>query len=144
MKNKKSLLLSILFVSIISVSNTSAYAGNYRVDDAAIEAVFNNAIETVASDMPSVNDALSSNETLFADDKGKEEKTASVAILLNIFVGGLGIHRVYLGGSGVLVVGYILTCAGIFGVVPLIDLIVLIINNDDISKYVDNDKFFMW
>jgi hypothetical protein len=41
-------------------------------------------------------------------------------------------------------VGYILTCGGIFGLMPLIDLIVLAVNWDDISAYVDNPKFFMW
>jgi uncharacterized membrane protein len=41
-------------------------------------------------------------------------------------------------------IGYILTCGGIFGIVPLVDFIVLIINIDNISKYVNNPKFFMW
>jgi hypothetical protein len=43
-------------------------------------------------------------------------------------------------------VGYILTCGGIFGIVPFVDWIVLLIGlvEDDISKYVNNPKFFMW
>jgi hypothetical protein len=45
-----------------------------------------------------------------------------------------------------LIPAYIFTCFGIFGIVPLVDWIVLLIGlvNDDISKYEDNDKFFMW
>lgn len=140
MKNKKLLLLPILFVSI--VSSASAYASNYRADDAAIEAVFNNA-SVVASALPSA-DSLSSNETLFADGKGESEKNTLVALALNFFLGGLGIHRVYLGGTGVLILGYLFTCGGIGGLIPFIDFIVLLVNYNDISKYVDNDKFFMW
>ena len=42
-------------------------------------------------------------------------------------------------------VGYILTCGGC-GIVATVDWIVLLIGliNNDISKYVNNPKFFMW
>ena len=72
------------------------------------------------------------------------EKDPLVALLLDIFVGGLGIHRLYLGTETLTWVGYILTCGGIFGIVPLVDLIVLAVNYDDISPYIDNPRFFMW
>ncbi|MFP4604956.1 MAG: TM2 domain-containing protein, partial [Bacteroidales bacterium] len=72
------------------------------------------------------------------------EKDPMVAILLDFFLGGLGVHRFYLGTKPMTGIGYILTCGGIFGVVPLIDLIMLAIDYEDISKYVDNPKFFMW
>jgi len=72
------------------------------------------------------------------------DKTFVAAILLNFFLGGLGIHRLYLGTATLTWVGYILTFCGILGIVPLIDFIVLIVHNEDISPYVDNTKFFMW
>ena len=72
------------------------------------------------------------------------DKNFVAAILLNFFLGGLGIHRLYLGTATMIWIGYILTCGGIFGVVPFVDFIVLIIHNDDISEFVDNPKFFMW
>lgn len=73
-----------------------------------------------------------------------KDKDVVVALLLDFFLGGLGIHRFYLGTKTMTGIGYILTCGGIFGIVPLIDFIVLIIDNDDISPYIDNPKFFMW
>jgi len=67
-----------------------------------------------------------------------------VALVLDFFLGGFGVHRFYLGTATMTGIGYILTCGGIFGIVPLVDFIVLIINMDDISQYINNPKFFMW
>ena len=78
------------------------------------------------------------------DQKVMEEKNAWLAVILDFFLGGIAIHRVYLGGTPVLILGYLLTIGGIFGIVPLVDFFVLIINNQDISKYVNNNRFFMW
>jgi TM2 domain-containing membrane protein YozV len=61
------------------------------------------------------------------------------AVVLCFFLGWLGIHRVVMGGSGLLILGYILTAGGIFGLLPLIDFIRLIIDSD---HYKDNSRFF--
>lgn len=63
-----------------------------------------------------------------------------VALLLVIFVGGLGIHRVYLGGSPLLILGYfLLSCIGIGFVLVLVDLIAMIMKNDT-SAFQGNNK----
>ena len=67
------------------------------------------------------------------------EHNAFVAILLAFFLGGLGLHRVYLGGRPILILFYIITLGGIFGLLPLIDFIRLIIGHMD--HYEGNDKF---
>ncbi|MEP0984792.1 TM2 domain-containing protein [Ekhidna sp.] len=67
-----------------------------------------------------------------------------VACIIDFFLGGLAIHRVYLGGTWVLILGYFFTFGGIFGIIPLGDLIAMIINSDDISKYVGSNAFIMW
>lgn len=131
---KKILLLTFSLSLILSVSSFAS-SNEYRIDDEAVEAVFENSVAMLSAD--AMFDIASDKATL-------EEKNVWIAVLLDFFLGGLAIHRVYLGGKPVLIVGYLLTCFGIFGIVPLIDLIVLVINNDDISQYVDNDKFFMW
>ncbi len=54
----------------------------------------------------------------------ESKKSRLVALLLCIFLGGLGIHRFYVGkvGTGILT---IITIAGFFGIWPLIDLILI-------------------
>jgi nucleotide-binding universal stress UspA family protein len=40
------------------------------------------------------------------------------AVILAFFLGWLGIHRVVMGGSGLLIVGYLFTFGGFFGILP--------------------------
>jgi len=147
MLNPKSLTMKnvfvfiLLFVAVLSVKPVKA--SQYSIDEGAIDQLFATATET---SMISINanalSAIPSNAALPA--VAPKEKDAVVAIVLDFFLGGLGIHRFYLGTKTMTGLGYILTCGGIFGVVPLIDFVVLIIENDDISPYIDNPKFFMW
>lgn len=55
------------------------------------------------------------------------DKSRTVALLLCVFVGGLGIHRFYVGkiGTGVL---YLLT-GGLFGIGWLVDLIMICVGS---------------
>ena len=135
---KKVLLVFMLFAFSVCFAENSQ-ASNYKLNDATVDALFNAAGEgnfaTAEALLPGAS-SLSS-----AKVKGKDPL---VAIVLDFFVGGLGIHRFYLGTETMTGIGYILTCGGIFGLVPLIDLIVLAVNFDDISQFVDNPKFFMW
>ncbi len=75
----------------------------------------------------------------------KSKKSPVVAFILCWAVGSLGIHRFYLGTKTMTGVGYILTCGGL-GIVTFVDWIVLLIGviEDDVKKYVDNPRFFMW
>lgn len=131
----------LFFAAFFSVMQ--AKAASYSIDEQGIDQLFATATET---SMVSIN----ANETgamlagMSSAVVASKEKDAVVAILLDFFLGGLGIHRFYLGTKPMTGIGYILTCGGIFGIVPLIDFIVLIIDNDDISPYIDNPKFFMW
>lgn len=61
------------------------------------------------------------------NDPTKSDKDWLVALLLCIFVGGLGIHRFYVGktGTGIL---WLLT-AGCFGIGTLVDLIQIVMGN---------------
>lgn len=55
------------------------------------------------------------------------EKNRTVALLLCIFLGGLGIHRFYVGkvGTGII---WLLT-GGVFGIGWLVDLIMIIVGS---------------
>ncbi len=129
--------LLLIFVLIFSVSALKAETGNYTIDDTQLETMF-------AAAAPVSMDALMSDLGAPSVQAVESSKSAMVAILLDFFLGGFGVHRFYLGTKVITGIGYILTCGGIFGLVPFIDLIVLAVNYNDISKYVDNPKFFMW
>ena len=133
-------LFQILTIALFTFAFTAVNAANYRIDDKALDQVFASAqtvslSEIGASSIPGVGDIIS---PALAGDKDP-----LVAILLDIFVGPLGIHRFYLGTAPLTGIAYILTGGGC-GVVWLIDLVVLVMNYDDISPYIDNPKFFMW
>ena len=132
---KKTIFALLLLVFVLGSNNVSA--SGYTADDNLIDQLFAKAPETY---VVSLADLSSTSPVM----KSASDKEAAVALLLDFFLGGLGVHRFYLGTEVLTGVGYILTCGGIFGIVPLIDFIVLIINIDDISPYIDNPKFFMW
>lgn len=62
-----------------------------------------------------------------------------VAALLAFFLGGLGIHRFYVGkvGTGIAI---IVTIGGFFGIWPLIDLIMILVGSfkDKQERYLAN------
>jgi len=136
---KKLLLIAVLF-SFTALFAEQANASKYSIDQQKVDVLFDNAEE---AQFNIFSDAANPAYPKLAPNK-VQGKDPLVAILLDIFVGGLGVHRFYLGTKTLTGVGYILTCGGIFGVLPLVDLIVLAVNYDDISPYVNNPKFFMW
>jgi hypothetical protein len=151
---KTTFLLAI--ISLFAIANVNAatlptkaveITNNYTVNDAEIEALFANSTEL---SMDAINES-NSTANLFAPNANNNNnfkkaagKSAIAAIVIDFFVGGLGIHRAYLGTKTFTWIGYILTCGGIGGIVPFVDLIVLIVNFNDISKFEGNPKFFMW
>lgn len=142
--NMKKLIFILLGITGWVLAGTdSVKAETYFIDDAAVEATFNAAVMApVAADF--INHAL---PNIPAETTAKlSSKNGWVAFALAFIVGGLGIHRFYLGTKTFTGIGYILTCGGIFGVVPFVDWILLLVGaiNNDISKYEDNSKFFMW
>jgi len=133
----KKVLFASLILLLTAFCGNNAIASNYTANDNQIDEMFAKAPETV-------NPAFASLSANSLSAPAGSAKSAPVAIILDFFLGGLGIHRFYLGTEVLTGIGYILTFGGIFGLVPLVDFIVLIINMNDISPYVNNPKFFMW
>lgn len=128
---KRSLLLVVaLMFAVAGYSNSK-----YSIDD--------NQVESVMEQATAIQVNLSA-EDFFSATSIQADKNPWVAVVLDFFLGGFGIHRVYLGTPPGIIAGYFFTCGGIFGVLPLIDFIVLIINNDDISPYVDKKGLIMF
>lgn len=144
------LLSSMLFLTVCTKSLAST--SEYIVDDVAIEATLNSGVE-VASLVPAMATTATTEASMLAVTNNSlpattisGSKDATVAFILATFLGGLGIHRFYMGTATLTGVGYILTLGGC-GIVATVDWIVLLIalvNQEGISKYEDNPKFFMW
>jgi TM2 domain-containing membrane protein YozV len=143
----KKILVSIFLVCGFAWANAATTA-EYMLDEVKVEQMFNQSQDITAEaadimaqySLADIGDlAGSANAALLGDKK------PVVAFILCWVLGGLGIHRFYMGTKTMTGVGYILTCGGL-GIVAFIDWIMLLIGliNDDISKYVDNPKFFMW
>lgn len=79
----------------------------------------------------------------FYKSDAEGEKSRAAAIIIDIFTGPLGGHRLYLGTSPVVPVVYAVTLGGGIGLLPIIDLIVLSFSKD-FYKYVNNPKVVMW
>ncbi len=134
--------LMIAFTGIF-ISSINASANTYQLDEVQMDEMFANA-EVV--DFFALNTMAPLSETGFSSEAYfNADKDPIVAFLLVWFLGGFGIHRAYLGTSTGTIIAYILTVGGC-GIVWTIDLIMLLVGliNNDISKYVDNPKFFMW
>ena len=119
-------------------ANLEAKASDYMVNDDEITATFEAAeVDLDLSDVAGEVVQESSSKTTVT------KKNKWVAAIIAWALGGLGVHRHYLGTSKGMWAKYTFTCCGILGVVPFIDLIVLIIT-DDVSQYTNNEDYFMW
>jgi TM2 domain-containing membrane protein YozV len=137
---KKMFFLSLV-LAVTVLCSYNAKASSYVANDKQIDAMFTSAPEVVNAAFTNLPHAAISTAPLASAAAGKD---AIVAIVLDLFLGEFGIHRFYLGTEVMTGIGYIVTCGGIFGIVPFIDFVVLVIDNKDISKYINNPKFFMW
>jgi len=137
----KKILFVVTFVcTMLTFSNVEA--SNYQINDAKIDVLFEKASTTIMINLTDMSSNLMTSTASF--NSSVKAKDPLLAIVLDFFLGALGVHRFYLGTKVMTGVGYILTCGGFFGIIPIVDLIVLAINYDDISQFVDNPKFFMW
>lgn len=119
-----------------------ADGGKYRISDQSVNAMFSDAIEVNALDFevsPMTGAALPENVS------GEKNPWVAWGLTFTASVGICGIHRLYLGTSTGVFIAYLCTIGGC-GIVQTIDWIVLLIGaiNDDISKYIDNPKLFMF
>jgi TM2 domain-containing membrane protein YozV len=142
---KQVLLLALLTVAALTTRAAEVTTDAYTVNDAQIEQLIAGSedvsLTVVGTDLFADQQAAAG---LTNPTRIKASKDFTTALLLNFFLGGFGIHRLYLGTETFTWIGYILTCGGIFGIVPLVDFVVLIINKDNMGQYEDNPKFFMW
>ena len=105
----------------------------------------NNSIVEISVLQP-LNFEIDTNSQFSTLNSQLKERDPILAWLISFPVGVLGLHRAYLGTDTKTVILYIITAGGVFGIVPMIDWILLLkgIQDGDISKFVNNRKFIMW
>ena len=141
---KKVLLLGMV-LAFFATSVSYGSASDYRLDDTAVEQVFDQAIEVA------VNNPM--NIDLSAGDVNGQQavlaaKSPIVAWVIS-FVGipnVFAIHRLYLGGTAILVLAYPVFSFLTLGILNLGDWICLLIDvfRDDLGKHEGSDALFMW
>ena len=129
-------LLAVLVLGLFAFAGNAA-SSDYFVDDNAVEEVLQSSTTVDVNAMNfDFQNAMKGTTSVEAGDN------IAVALILNWFLGGLAIHRVYLGGRGTLILIYLVTCGGIFGIVPIVDFFSIAFGG--IDDFVDNDKFIAW
>lgn len=124
-------------------------SGKYRVNDAEIDAQFEQAAEMQFVAVENGWDIMTSEKGVDAKviariRADKDPQIAGIMAIGEIVLGLVFIpaHRIYLGTDTGTIIGYVLTCGG-FGIITLIDAIVLL-TDEDPDRFMDNPKFFMW
>ena len=131
-----------LFFVLIAVFAFAATASatSYKMDEASIDQVIENATEVAPLDMMMDAPAMAATQVSSA--------TSDAAVLvLNWFLGWCGIHRHYMGTRPMMWAIYLFTFGGIFGIVPTVDFVVelvALIEDGSLSQFYGNTSFFMW
>ncbi|MCL2682736.1 MAG: TM2 domain-containing protein [Bacteroidales bacterium] len=131
-------LIVLLFVGKIWAQNTPEEAFFCEIQD--------NQSTVQITKLDPIKFEIASNSQFSTLNPQLKEKDPVVAWLISFPAGMFGLHRLYLGTDVKTVLLYIITLGGVFGIVPMIDWILLLkgIQTGDISKYVNNRKFIMW
>lgn len=129
---KKFLAVIVALFAVVAVAN----AANYSVDEASVDALFTEAVMEApaapAAALPAVG--------------GDPQVTNIVALVVDMVgLGFFGIHRLILGTQPINCLWYFLTIGGIFGIIPLVDWIMILIDLiNGSASYLDNPAFIMW
>lgn len=125
----------VILLAVFAFSGLVANAASYQVNDAQVETVLStNVVDLEMGAVATLN--------VMSPTNVQGDNDVIIALVLDWFLGGLGIHRLYLGANPVIVAKYFFTCGGIFGIVPIVDFFHIIINGVDKMK--DNDKLIAW
>ena len=136
----KKLIIILAAIFGMTIAASAAGVSSYTCDDSAIDALIESAMESNAT-------ATAMAEAGSGISKIGTSTNPVLAVVFNLFLGEIGIHRHYLGTSRFMWAAYLFTFGGIFGIVPLIDLIMEIVDlvdGGDLQAYQNNTRFFMW
>lgn len=129
---KKFFAVIVALFAVVAVAN----AANYSVDEASVDALFTEAVMEApaapAAALPAVG--------------GDPQITNIIALVVDMVgLGFFGIHRLILGTQPINCLWYFLTVGGIFGIIPLVDWIMILIDLiNGSASWLDNPAFIMW
>ena len=128
---KKILAVAVAIFAFVAVAS----AANYSVDESSIDALFTEAV------------AEASTSASASASAGMDAQTRNIVALVVDMLGpgALGIHRLILGTNPINCLWYFLTFGGIFGIIPLVDWIMILLDLvNGSASYLDNPAFIMW
>ena len=131
---KKIFAVVVALLAFVAVAS----AANYTVDEASIDALFTEAaVEAPAPSAPAA--ALPS-------VGGDPQITNILALVIDMTgLGFFGIHRLILGTEPINCLWYFLTVGGIFGIIPIVDWVMILIDLiQGSASWLDNPAFIMW
>ncbi|MFW5656821.1 MAG: NINE protein [Bacteroidota bacterium] len=137
-------IFTFLVLTLFSVS--LSFASSYTLDNKKVDNLFDSAIEISLTDLVSDEANLPSDVKMITQDD-LTSKVLVAWIVDWVGLGFFGIHRYVLGTKPNMWALYTFTCGGIFGIVPIVDWFVLLIDgliNQNAEQYIDNENFFMW
>jgi len=125
-----------LFLLLTGFAASASFAGNYKLNDEAVESAF------AASEDISCSDAASPFVSAMLND---EEPTKTGYLVRAFFCASFGLHRSYMGTAGE-TMWYKYLCIPIYGgIVGCVDFWGVVFNGDEqLAKYKDNPKFRVW
>lgn len=137
--------LILCFMAMVALS-TVTFADKYQVNDKDVDALFASATEVSAQEINAFGTGALMMTNSSCSTANLSRPDPWVAFAICTVVGEFGIHRHYLGTSDYMWALYTFTCGGIFGIIPFVDWVVLLVGaaKDDIRGYVNNNKFIMW
>lgn len=100
-------------------------------DQSGVESIYDSTLYQEVSD------------TYRTDGDSTKSKLLASILAFPLPFGMLGLHRIYLGAKPIIPVLYIVTFGGIVGILPFIDMMVLILSKDT-KPFVDNSNIFFW
>lgn len=135
----KKLIISLVAILGLGIA---ASANNYTIDESAIDAMIENAVEVSPMSVEANAGGIQDPTIKFGS-----APNPIVAFVLSVIpvTGWLAVHRMYLGTSPLAVILNIVTGGG-FGIVYVVDWVVLLMGvlDNNISRYVNNGNWLMW
>jgi hypothetical protein len=141
---KKLALFFALSVACIANSFAGSSSTEYFLNESSVDALVASSEEVQMADLVAMNAVDANGLTGTAQLKAGQDKT--VFLLLNFFLGGIAIHRYYMGvdGAWYMFAGY--ACVPIAGAVAGCGdfFYVLFGTGSTHEEYADNKKWFVW